>query len=223
MAGHAQEGTRPSNGFLDLRNYEFHEQWYMKLDGEWEFYWEKFVEPELFSTGNAPVPTLMVNVPGYWKDYSHESIDFTGEGYATYRLQIILPRDFAGEIGWDIPVFDASFDLILDHKLVWSNGKAGNSWAHSEPEYNPGRIQFRPYSDTLQVVLHVSNFHHRRGAFWRSMQIGHPEQLEKIDYRYRFISFLSLGFLLAFSLFFFFFFIFYKEDKIILYFSLVLA
>jgi signal transduction histidine kinase len=223
VAGNSQEWTLPEKGILDLQSYDFNEHWYLKLDGEWEFYWETFVDPDAFTKEQSPEPNLFVYVPGYWKDYRHETLDFGGEGYATYRLRIILPEDFSGEIGFNVPVFDASFNLFLDSDLVWWNGKPGNSWANSEPSYDPGRIQYKPARDTLQVLIHVSNFHHRRGAFWRSMQIGHPDKMAKIEYRYRFISFLSLGFLLAFSLFFFFFFIFYKEDKIILFFSLVLA
>lgn len=222
-AVNGQDWTLPEKGILDLRNFEFNEQWYLKLDGEWEFYWEKFIDPDAFNKDQAPEPTLFVNVPGYWKDYKHETLDFKGEGYATYRLRMLLPGDFSSEIGFDVPVFDAAFDLYLNSNHVWSNGKPGHSWDSSEPAYDPGRIQYKPLSDTLQVLIHVSNFHHRRGAFWRSIQIGHPGKMDKIEYRYRFISFLSLGFLLAFSLFFFFFFIFYKEDKIILFFSLVLA
>jgi signal transduction histidine kinase len=223
VAADCQDWTQPEKGILDLRNYEFNEYWYLKLDGEWEFYWESFIDPDAFIRGQGPEPTLFAIVPGYWKDYDYEPLDFRGEGYATYRLRIILPEDFVGEIGFDVPVFDASFNLFLDNDLVRSNGKPGNSWANSEAFYDPGRIQYKPARDTLQVLIHASNFQHRRGAFWRSMQIGHPDKLSKIEYRYRFISFLSLGFLLAFSLFFFFFFIFYKEDKVILFFSLVLA
>ncbi len=222
-AGNSQEWARPEKGIIDLRNYEFNEQCYLKLDGEWEFYWENFIDPDAFTKDQAPEPTLFVNVPGYWKDYRHNTLDFRGEGYATYRLRIILPEDFTSEIGFDVPVFDASFNLFLDNDLVRSNGKPGNSWDNSEADYDPGRIQYSPLSDTLQVLIHASNFQHRRGAFWRSIQIGHPDKLASVEYRYRFISFLSLGFLLAFSLFFFFFFIFYREDKIILFFSLVLA
>jgi len=222
-AGNCQDWARPEKGIIDLRNYDFNDQWYLKLDGEWEFYWESFEEPEAFTRGESPEPTMWVDVPGYWNDYEHPTLDIGGEGFATYRLRIILPQDFREEIGFDVPVFDAAFNLYLDNDLVRSNGKPGISWNNSEPGYEPGRIQYRPLSDTLQVLIHTSNFQHRRGAFWRSMQIGHPDKLEKVEYRYRFISFLSLGFLLAFSLFFFFFFFFYREDKIILFFSLVLA
>lgn len=223
VAVNSQEWVQPEKGIMDLRNYDFTEQWYLTLDGEWEFYWETFIDPGAFAKDALPQPTLFVRVPGYWNDYKHDTLDFGGEGYATYRLRIILPGDFTSEIGFDIPVFDASFNLYLDHDLVWSNGTPGTSWADSEAGYDPGIIPYRPLSDTLQVLLHVSNFHHRRGAFWRSIQIGNPGKMAKIEYQYRFVSFLSLGFLLAFSLFFFFFFIFYREDKIILFFSLVLA
>jgi signal transduction histidine kinase len=223
LTGKSQVWSPPEKGILDLRNYEFNDQMYIKLDGEWEFYWQTFIEPSTFSLNRAPEPELFVSVPGYWKGYQHEKYDLGGEGFATYRLRILIPWDFKGALGFDVPVFDAAFIMYLDDHLVWSNGKPGESWANSEAGYNPGTFQYTPMSDTLQVVLHVSNFHHRRGGFWKSMQIGHPDKIAKVEYRYRFISFLSLGFMMAFSLFFFFFFLFYREDKAILYFSLVLA
>ena len=96
VTAHCQDWAQPEKGILELQNYDFNEQWYLKLDGEWEFYWKTFVDPDAFAKGQAPDPTLFANVPGYWKDYQHDTLDFGGEGYATYRLRIILPKGFFG-------------------------------------------------------------------------------------------------------------------------------
>ncbi len=223
LYGKSVDWTPPARGVLDLRDYEFNEQSYIKLNGEWEFYWESFVSPDIFKSSNPPEPTLYVEVPGYWIDYSNEEFSFPGTGFATYRLSILLPAGFNDEIGFDIPVLDDAFTLFLNGEEVWSNGKPGTSKDLSKAGYKPGILIYRPGSDTLQVLVHISNFHHRRGGFWKSMQIGFPSRITNIENGYRLTGFISLGVLLAFSLFFFFFYLFYRKNIIVLTFSLVLA
>jgi signal transduction histidine kinase len=219
----SQEWNPPVKGVLDLRNIEFGEGTYIKLIGEWEFYWEEFVPPHRFHSVDPPLPTLYGPVPGYWEDYIHETETFPGTGYATYRLQILLPGNLTRDIGFDVPLFDDAVSIYLDGKKIMSSGKPGRSELTSEPDYTTATLIYRPVSDTLEIVLHVSNFRHRRGSFWKSMQIGDPGLIIKTKQKYRLIVFISLGVLAAFSLFFLFFYIFYRKDKIPLTFSIILA
>lgn len=220
-SGQAWEPAR--HGILDLREYEFGEHAYVRLIGEWEFYWEKFIQPWEFNSADPPEPTLYVKVPGYWKDYHKEGMDFPSTGFASYRLRVLLPGRIPEGIGFDMPVFDDSYRLYLDGSEIASNGKPGRSRGSSEPGYKPSTLIYTPVSDTLEILLHVSNFHHRRGAFWKSIQIGNPFMIIKTKQKYRLVVFLSLGVLMAFSLFFIFFYLFQRKDMIILSFSIVLA
>jgi len=223
LYGIARDWSTPEKGMLDLRNYPFNQESLLRLDGEWEFYWEDFILPDEFLSSEIPEPTLYGNVPGYWIDYSDDEISFPGTGFASYRLLILLPEGFNQAIGFDVPVFDAAVTVFLDGTELYSSGKPGNSEKTSEAAYQPSTLIYQPVSDTLQVLLHVSNFQHRRGGFWKSMQMGSPSMLFKTKHKYHLIGFISLGVLLSFSLFFMFFFLFYRKDKVVLAFSLIMA
>ena len=210
-------------GILDLREVEFDQVTVVNLNGEWEFYWNEFHYPSDFDSGKQPTPDCYGEVPSYWTSYDPDNCDISGQGYATYRLRILLPPNFREEIMFDIPVFDAAFDLYLDYYYAGGNGTPGNSKQDSEPGYSPFMINYTPVSDTLQIIVLVSNYQHRRGGFWKSMRMGHPEKLTRFGNRYEMISIISLGVLLSFSLFFFFFYILFREDKTLLFFSLALA
>ena len=116
-------------------------------------------------------------MPSYWTNYNPVNIDITGQGYATYRLKILLPPSFREEIMFDVPVFDAAFDLYLDYFYAGGNGTPGISKQDSEAGYSPFMVNYTPVNDTLQITVLVSNYQHRRGGFWKSMRIGHPEKL----------------------------------------------
>jgi signal transduction histidine kinase len=195
----------------------------LKLDGEWEFYWERFVQPEEFNAAKPPEPTLYAPVPSYWKEYKHAYLDFTGTGYASYRMILLLPETRPDKLALDIPVFDVSSALYLNGKPVHEQGKVGRTKEESVPGYNPGLFILSTESDTLSIVVHVSNFYHRRGGFWKSMQLGHVSRLVQADRKYKLVSFFSLGVLAAFSVFFLFFFILYREDFLLLSFSMIVA
>jgi len=210
-------------GILDLRELEFDQSTVINLDGEWEFYWNKFLYPVDFDSDIQPTPDCYGKVPSYWTSYDPGNCDIESQGYATYRLKILLPRNFREEIMFDVPVFDAAFDLYLDYFYAGGNGTPGTSKQDSEAGYSPFKVSYTPVNDTLQITVLVSNYQHRRGGFWKSMRIGHPEKLTRFENRYELISIISMGVLLSFSLFFFFFFIFFRADKTPLFLSLALA
>ena len=210
-------------GILDLRELKFDQSSIINLDGEWEFYWNKFLYPVDFDSDIQPTPDCYGKVPSYWTSYDPGNGNIESQGYATYRLKILLPPSFREEIMFDVPVFDAAFDLYLDYFYAGGNGTPGISKQNSEAGYAPFKVNYTPVNDTLQIIILVSNYQHRRGGFWKSMRIGHPEKLTRSGNRYELIIIISLGVLLSFSLFFLFFFIFFREDKTLLYFSLALA
>jgi len=215
--------SSPASPIRDLRQEVIDQNWITHLDGTWAFYWSQLLTPDDFIKPNSPDSNLLVSVPGYWTDYMMNGTHLPGQGHATYRLTIILPSGFRQPVTFDIPVFDTSYKMYLDGHLVAQNGVPGSNESTSKPGYGPTLIQYTPFSDTLQILIQVSNYHHRRGGFWKTLTMGHPDIMLKTHKKYILINYLSLGILAAFSLFFLVFYMMFRKDLVLLFFSLTLA
>jgi len=110
-------------GILDLRELEFDQSTVINLNGEWEFYWKKNLYPVDFDSDKQLTPDCYGKVPSYWTSYNPDNCDIESQGYATYRLKILLPPSFREEIMFDVPVFDAAFDLYIDNLLYWGGSQ----------------------------------------------------------------------------------------------------
>ncbi len=212
--------TRIEMGILDLRTTGFEKDPVIDLKGDWEFYWEKHLRPADFVSDHVPAPDLYAKVPSYWTDYHTDLPDITATGYATYRLQILLPDHFRDDLLLSVPVFDSSYRLYINGKFINGNGIAGEKPDVSKPGYRPFIYPLFETGDTIEIIFNVSNFHHRRGGFWLPLTIGDYDALSaKITKKEISIS-ISAGMLLAFALFFFLFYLLFREDPSRLYFTL---
>jgi signal transduction histidine kinase len=209
-------------GILDLRNYSFDKHPVINLSGEWEFYWEKFLSPENFRKDTLINPDLYGTVPSYWTGYILNGKNLPGQGFATYRLKILMPAGLSKELSLSVPVFDSSFDLYINGIQSGRNGIVGNSLSSSKGGYAPFIATVSSPGSEVEIIIQVSNFQHRRGGFWKVMRIGYSHEIDRLNAVYFLVNNTSLGVIFSFSLFFFFFFLFYKKSKVMLYFSLML-
>ena len=147
--------------------------------GEWEFYWEKRLQHPDFNGNTIIKPDFYGPVPSYWTDYPADSIKTTGMGFATYRLIMVLPAGYRNPLGFDMPVFDSSYDIFVDGKYMGGNGTPGKTEAETKPVYEKNFFRFNPASDSVEIIINVSNFHHRRGGFWLPMKIGTFSEVQK--------------------------------------------
>jgi len=210
----------PEGGVLDLRTMHLDEQSYLKLNGEWRFHWQKLIDPKSSIEIFEQDPGLLVSVPSYWKSYVVDGENLPGMGYGTYSLRIILPEDYKSTLCFDIPVFDVAYTFYLNDWLVDSNGKVGTSREEEEPWYKPSSFCYVPDSDTLDLLIQVSNFHHRRGGYWKSIYTGSSEKvLGKMEHR-RMFNYSTIGVLFFFFFFYLIFWFFSKWDTLMLLFAL---
>ncbi len=210
--------TLPEKGVLDLRDLRMDGGTLLKLNGEWIFHWNQLLSPGT-SPGDLP-PGMGVNVPSYWSGYLMEGKKLPGTGYGTYTLRILLPEGHRSPLCFDIPVFDAAYRLYVNEILAGSSGKVGSSAEEEEPWYDPSIFCFRPDSDTLHLLLQVSNFHHRRGGFWKPMYMGGSEAIQKRLEKVRIFYYSTIGVLFFFILFFLVFWLFSRWNRIMLLFAL---
>lgn len=208
------------NGIIDLNEYAGEAGFTIKLNGQWEFYWSKMLRPYDFMGAKKPWPDYFGKVPGYWTDYPSDSIRIPGTGFATYRLLILLPEGFRHPMAFDVPVFDSSYDIYIGGNYIGGNGQTGRTESETKPDYHRNLFRYNPSSDSIEVIVNVSNFHHRRGGFWLPLKTGTYEEVKKESESSLAKDWATISLLLGFSLLFLFFFILFNRDKLMAYFSI---
>ena len=200
-------------GILDLRGIKNPGHFVINLNGEWEFYWKKLLHPFDFKTGEYK-PDLYEKVPSYWTNYKG-SVTTERFGYATYRLKILFPKGFNLPLAIDLPVFDSSYDIYLNGKYLGGNGTPGKSAAETKPEYRRNFYRIEQPGDSLDIIINVANFHHRRGGFWLPVKIGTFSEIQKQLSAIWAAEWSVLSILLGFSIFFLLFYILKPEEKLL--------
>jgi signal transduction histidine kinase len=207
------------NGVLNLREIRNPDNFIINLNGEWEFYWKKMLHPHDFNAVKI-IPDYFGKVPSYWTDYPQESVKTEKFGYATYRLTVLLPPGLSNPLGIDLPVFDSSYDLYINGKYIGGNGTTGKSAEESVPEYRRNFFRIIPDSDTLTIIIIVSNYYHRRGGFWLPAKLGTFSVVQKRMANSWAGDWSVISLLLGFSIFFLFFFMINPKEKIMGFFSM---
>lgn len=206
-------------GVLDLRNVVDPDRFSVRLNGEWEFYWNKSLHPHDFSGVNIK-PDFYAKVPSYWTDSNNSEVRFENTGYATYRLKVLLPPKNTAPLGIDLPVFDSSYDIYIDGRYYGGNGIPGKSEEETKPEYKRNFYRVNHISDTLNIIINVSNYHHRRGGFWLPVKFGTFNIVQQHLAQNWAGSWAVISLLLGFSIFCLFFFIINRKESILFYFSM---
>jgi signal transduction histidine kinase len=206
-------------GILDLREISNPEHFIVRLNGEWEFYWKKILRPNDFTEGHYK-PDYYGRVPSYWTDYPAGSVKTEKFGYATYRLTVLLPKGFNKLLAIDLPVFDSSYDIYLNGKYLGGNGTPGKSAEETKPEYKRNFFRIDPDSDSMNIIINVSNYDHRRGGFWLPVKLGTFSEVQRQLANSWAAEWSVISLLLGFSLFFLFFFIISPKEKIMFFFSM---
>ncbi|HUX95341.1 MAG TPA: sensor histidine kinase [Bacteroidales bacterium] len=204
---------------MDLRSLDKDKNFTVNLNGEWEFYWNKLILPSDFKN-NSFIPDCYGKVPSYWTDYEKLSVNTERFGYATYRLTVLLPEGFQNSLGVDLPVFDSSYDIYINGEYNGGNGVPGRSAEESKPEYKRNFFRLKPDTDTLSIIINVSNFDHRRGGFWLPVRLGTFSEVQKKLANSWAWQWSVISLLLGFSVFFLLFYLISRRDKETLFFSI---
>jgi len=88
------------------------------LDGEWEFYWNRFIvsEPEQLSK-----PDLIVTVPGEWSKYKVNGNSLSAAGFGSYKITL-TGLEYDNTITLFIPDFGGAYRVFIDGQLTAESG-----------------------------------------------------------------------------------------------------
>lgn len=170
-------------GILDLREDEFTRRngWTI-LNGEWAFYWKELLEPHQVE---ASQDKQYVRVPNDWKRYNLKGEPpLSNYGYATYRLEILLPEGNGKRLhALYMPSVATAYRLWIDGEPAGGRGTVGISREEMVPKNAPQVYVFLPKSERVEIVLQVSNFVQRKGGMWEEIRFGHAEAIESLRHR----------------------------------------
>ncbi len=214
----APEGLpAPASGVLDLRGWQPSDGT-VALDGQWEFYWRRFLDP-----ANPPADgeaAMLISVPGMWNGSTPPGVDkpLSGEGYASYRLRILADRNISAAVY--APTVHTAYRLFLNGRELLSQGEPGKNQASSRPLYRPEVLAFPLQRGENELVLHISNFHHAKGGTWTSLLLGDFERLRSSTDNRRILELSLFGALIAMGLYHLMFFALRPSERYLMYFAL---
>lgn len=164
-------------GLLDLSSINFNEIESVNLDGEWEFFPNKFIEP------NSNNSELFIQVPSPWNSQPTGLLNHNNFGYGSYRLNVKLNNTI------QFPTI--KFQYISSAYRIYCNGKeyqnSGNPGIDLNSTYpnitNDESTIFLDGNNNLEIILHVSNFHLSNGGILRSIYLGTNSSITNLHTR----------------------------------------
>jgi PAS domain S-box-containing protein len=209
---------RAVKGVLDLTDWDFKNDGPVDLNGEWEFYWQQHLLPQDFARKTPNRKPGFIKVPGYWNRYELEDKKLPGYGYVTYRLNILIDKP-EGSFALRTVEISNAYTIYLNGQEVASLGEAGIDRETTVPQQFPQIFDFEPHSNQMELIIQVSNFHHRRGGIWEVIQLGREKDLRKTEEKRLGFDLFLCGSIFLMALYHLGLFIVRKKDRSPLYFS----
>jgi hypothetical protein len=180
------------SGALDLADWSYEEFPLYSLDGEWQFYPGELVSPVI----GEVIDNKYITVPGVWNSFETGGKPFGAYGYATYRLQVTLPENLRTNLALKIPDMSSSYRLYINGEELCSNGVVGSSPTEEKPYWKPLVRTIGMKTGEIDIVVHISNFHHMKGGMWEPIVLGTEEAIYNSRESNLMASYLMIGILI---------------------------
>lgn len=210
-------GQKAVKGVIDLSNVDLVDS-YHELSGEWEFYWLELGDPNSLDY----LETDYYDFPQLWNGgQTAKGAQLTSDGYATYRLKVVMPRrSRTPDLAISISEMYSSYRLFYNGFEIERNGIVGTSEEATVEDWMPYTITLGRYTDTLEFVIQIANFKHIKGGSREPILIGDRKKLTAMrDFNFSY-DFLLSGSLIMGGLFFLGLFLFGQHEQSVLYFAL---
>lgn len=139
----------------------------VSLNGSWGMFWQE----QLLLEDLPKKPPLIIDMPMTWDRSAISTPKLPGIGFATFTATLSnLPDDIRW--GMIIPEQSTSFRLYVNDRIVAEGGIAGLSKVSSSPYSGNQLVELGMLPKNVQLIWHVSNFHHSSGGPWQPIKIG---------------------------------------------------
>lgn len=158
-------------GLIDLSGWDMNETKILRLDGEWEFYWNQLLIPQDFQTQISSFDKVYMQVPGLWNGKFIKGEKLQAFGCATYRL--VLDHVPAREV-MAMKKANARFSskVYVNGEELISDGLP----AQTSKDYRSGNTPklgfFECDSDKIEILIQVANYEYMNSGIPVSIELG---------------------------------------------------
>ncbi|TGN19988.1 adenylate/guanylate cyclase domain-containing protein [Leptospira idonii] len=214
-------------GSLDVSERDWEQDGSFSLKGDAEFYWKKFVSHSDFIPSGKGKPAAIEEkdiiykyIPAVWNGTEINGEKIPGHGYGSYRLKIKFSPGLKKKMAFRISDQAHAYRLFVDGVLVVESGTVGESFETMRPDARPRIYSFETQNAEMELIFHVSNFHHRVGGLRYDIRLGTEEKiLFEIQKSFLIEAFLYGGFFII-SLYHFAIYFFRRKSPAPLYFGI---
>lgn len=208
------------NGKADLTRVDFNQDESIALDGNWEFYWDRLLDPEEFINEKTPEIDSYIKVPGSWKDDISDNDVYSDQGVATYRLHIKYPATIK-DPALKIQRVITAYKLYANGKLIQEVGKVSEKPSDFEVGYKFLILDLPKDQEEVELIIQVANLNYSRGGLRESPVFGSKQALERKKTISLVIQLLFIGGIVIFGLYYLLLFLLQRKNKTALFFSII--
>ncbi len=205
-------------GLIDLSNWNFESDGVLQLDGMWEFYHNQLLMPTSF---NDSLKYTFQKIPSDWGKYKINNTKIEGHGFSTFRTKLI-PNTKDSLYIIKLGRIDVSYKLFANNKLIASGGKIAKINEKNIPEWLFQTAEIFLNNDTIDLVLQIANFKHKKGGVAQSLILTTPTKMQIYEKKLFAYDFFLLGLLIIMAIYHLGLFYLRHLDFSTLYFSLLL-
>ena len=206
------------NGVIDISNVDILHSEPVRLDGQWAFYWKQLLTPDDFGGRHPPAVSAYLSLPGSWNGVRIDGEELGGEGYATFRLQILTGPVY-GDLALRLRGVSSACRLWANGKLLAESGVVGKDLSGETPTQSIQIAGLPLDGRPVDLVLQVSNYHYREGGVVASIELGSAKQLESAQLTLWGLTLFCIGSLLVMGLYHVVLFCFRRKNTAPLYFG----
>lgn len=209
-----QANTGNEGGILDLTSHDFQADGPVKLDGRWEFFWNRLIEPGSREWSEISPDHGFQPVPLFWTAYPDRR--FPSVGYGTYRL-IIKTSGKDKNLAVKTPEIFSEYRLWINGVLMDQHGTIAGTGIRF---LKPAVYAFHAESQIIEIVLQVKNSSHGNAGIGQSFTFGTDSRIYR-EYIFSIsLEIILIAVCLFAGLYHTIIYIFRREEKELLYFGL---
>ena len=193
LLGPGKAPPRASGGVLDLRDWSLGSDGPVHLDGEWLFRRQEFIDPDLPPESLRNEADKPITAPSVWNKFGLAGAGGNpGFGYGTYRLKVLL-KEKSTRLGFRFLDQSSAFRVFVNGDQIFASGYPGSSRETSVPSHKTGIASYSPETESLDITLWISNYHHWQGGLWEPIVLGEYGRIAADWGRDSFIAVLLFG------------------------------